>query len=154
MTDLVPTQIPAPKAPSPVPETGINRYQPGDHRDGPMATSDAVLGHSHILGQLSVWTHEQHLTFIFLCAFSLFSFQAGSVSPAGWEEPLTTPTLQALKQSLRDTDRQAQVMRESLLGERGPRQMRREVGTGRAQLPAAGSISPRPLLEPLNSLRL
>lgn len=74
-----------------------------------MATSDVVLDRSHTLGQLSVWTHEQHLTFIFFCAVSLFSFQADSVFPARWAEPLTPdhpPPSQLWNNLVRGTDTQ------------------------------------------------
>lgn len=50
-------------------------------RVGPVTTLGAVLGYSSILGHMSIWTREQHLTFIFLCALSLPSSQPGGQNP-------------------------------------------------------------------------
>lgn len=91
-----------------MPETGINRHQLGDHRDGPVAALDAVFSHRHILGQLSVWTHEHHLTFIFFSAVSPFSFQAGCVFPGRQAETLTHPHPLGFGTVLRETQGQGE----------------------------------------------
>lgn len=71
------------RAPSPVQETDTHQVI----RDGPVATSNAVLDHGHTLGHMNVWTQEQHLTFFLLCAASRFSFQQPLCSQPGGQNP-------------------------------------------------------------------